>query len=206
MFVIAVTGGIASGKSTLTSYLEPAASAIIDADEIAREVIVTGTAAYAALVEHFGEAILNETGAIDRTVLAGIVFNDSDALSFINKVTHPIIIKHVDAELQALSRGLKYDDLVVLLAPLLVEAGMTGLADYCVVVKADEATRLERMTKNRDMTSEQALSRINAQIKDHERESHADCVVVNEGDTETLKVKADEILADARRLASGGNK
>lgn len=206
MFVIAVTGGIASGKSTLTSYLEPAASAIIDADEIAREVVVPGTTAYASLVDHFGAAILNETGAIDRAVLAGIVFNDSEALSFINKATHPIIIERVDAELQRLSRRLKYDDIVVLLAPLLVEAGMTGLADYCVVVKADEATRVERMTKNRDMSSEQALSRINAQIKDHERESHADFVVINEGDPETLKLKAREILADARRLASGGNR
>lgn len=206
MFVIAVTGGIASGKSTLTSYLEPAASAVIDADEIAREVVVPNSAAHTALVERFGEAILNETGAIDRSVLAGIVFNDSEALGFINRVTHPIIIERVDAELQRLSRQLKFDDIVILLAPLLVEAGMTGLADYCVVVKAGETTRLDRMVKNRDLSNEQALSRINAQVKDHERERHADCVVVNEGDMEALKQKAHEIIAEVKRLVSGSGK
>lgn len=206
MFVIAVTGGIASGKTTLTSYLEPMAAAVIDADEIAREIVVPGTAAYAALVEHFGEDILTETGVIDRAILARLVFSDSDALAFINETTHPKIIERVDVDLQRLSRELKYDDIVILLAPLLVEAGMTGLADYCVVVKANEETRLDRMTRNRDMTAKDAINRINAQMKDIEREAHADCVVVNEGATAVLKQKAEEIINEARRLATGGGK
>jgi dephospho-CoA kinase len=204
MFVIAVTGGIASGKSTLTSYMEPGAAAVIDADEIAREIVVPGSAAHDALSEHFGEAILDETGSVDRGVLAAIVFKDPDALAYINKVTHPKIIERVDAELQRLSRTLRDDDIVILLAPLLVEAGMTALADYCVVVKATESTRVGRMTKNRDMTQEDAINRINAQLKDREREIHADYVVENEGDQEALKERADDIMREAKRRAAGG--
>lgn len=199
MFVIGITGGIASGKSTLTEFLRPQAAALIDADEIAREIITPGTGIYEAILERFGTGILDEEGVINRPELGRRIFSDKKALAFIDDLTHPPIIGRIQDKLRELNAIVGPEDIVVLRVPLMVEKGLTGLADLCVVVTADEETRVKRMGKYRNLSETEARQRIAAQLTDNERVKCGDIVVANDGDPEDLRKAADRILKEVNR-------
>ncbi len=199
MFVIGVTGGIASGKSTLTEYLKPSVDVIIDADEIAREVVAPGTPAYSALVERFGQSILGSDGTVDRPELGKIIFSDEANVAFINDLTHPLIAERIHEDLKRAAREVPESGLVLLRIPLMVEAGMADLADLVVVVVADEKTRINRLVERRGSTVEDAKRVIKAQMTDDERVKIADFVVINDGSLETLATAARDILAEANK-------
>ncbi|MFA5866501.1 MAG: dephospho-CoA kinase [Actinomycetota bacterium] len=199
MFVIGITGGIASGKSTLTEYLKPSADAIIDADEIAREVVTPGTPAYSALVERFGRSILESDGTINRPELGKIIFSEAENIEFINGLTHPSIAERIQSDLKKAEAKVPQDGLVLLRIPLMVEAGLAGLADMIVVVMADRKTRIWRLVERRGSTENDAQRVIEAQLPDAERAKIADFVIVNDGSLETLAKAAQSVLAEARR-------
>jgi dephospho-CoA kinase len=199
VFVIGITGGIASGKSTLTEYLKPSAGAVIDADEIAREVVKPGTRAYSALVGRFGQSILDADGAINRPELGRLVFSDSANVGFINGLTHPEIIKRIRFQLDQAAKDLPSDGLVLLRVPLMVEAGLAGLADMVVVVTTDEETRIRRLVERRGSTEKEAKQVIRAQVPDSERVKIADLVIDNDGSLEALAEGACRVLVEANK-------
>ena len=199
MFVISVTGGIASGKSTLTEYLKPAAAAVVDADDIAREAMRPGKPAYQPVIDRFGGGIVTAAGAIDRPALAAIVFNNPAALADLNELTHPIIAELINARLAELEATLPEAAIVILRAPLLMEAGLADVGDLTVVVTAPEDTRVERITKFRGADPVDARRRIAAQMPDEERVKYADIVVANTSDRSALAQAAENILTRARQ-------
>lgn len=198
MLVIGVTGGIASGKSALVEYLKPSAAAVMDADEIAKDVIAPGTTAYAKLVKRFGPSIVSGDGSINRPELGNLIFNDTGNVEFINRLTHPEIIKKIREKLRELDGTLAWDDIVLLHVPLMAETGLGGLADIVVVVTADEETRIARIVDRRGLTEAAAKRIIASQASDADRIKIADMVVKNDGSLDALEEGAREVLKEAR--------
>ncbi len=199
MFVISITGGIASGKSALTEYLRPEAAAIVDADTIAHEVMAPGGPAYQAVVDRFGRGILAGGRLINRATLADIVFNDPTALSDLNNITHPIIAATINERLTELRRTLPLAAIVILRAPLLLEAGLADVGDLNVVVTAPQEVRVNRIVNFRGGTQAEARRRMAAQMPDEERVKYADMIIENTADRSALAAAAEKIVATARR-------
>ncbi len=192
MYLVGITGGIASGKSTVSRHLERRGAVRIDADEIAREVVAVGTPALAALTERFGHGILDGSGALDRQALAAIVFADEAALAALNAIVHPAVQRRV-AELLALVAAERPDAIVVYDVPLLVEAGVTLPFDLVVSVEAPVAARIERLRHLRGFSRADAERRIARQASASERALRADIVLDASGTLAATLAAADRV-------------
>jgi dephospho-CoA kinase len=193
MYIIGLTGGIASGKSSVAEFLKAKADAVIDADEIAKDVMAPGTDAYERLVEKFGTSIIGSNGRIDRPGLGNIVFSDRPSLEFLNGLTHPLIIKRIEETLQTMRQNPRGPKTLILRAPLLIEVGMTGMVDTVVLVVADERTKIDRLIKYRGLTEEKARDRIRSQLPDEQKFKFADHVVTNNGTKSDLQLEVDRL-------------
>ncbi|WP_022885098.1 dephospho-CoA kinase [Glaciibacter superstes] len=193
MYLIGLTGGIASGKSTVAKRLAARGAVHIDADRLAREVVEPGMPALETVRREFGEAVIREDGSLDRAALGAKVFGDSDALARLNAIVHPAVKERTAALLQDAASSDPHA-IVVYDVPLLVEA--TGTLDYdlIVVVHASEATRIRRMTSLRGMSEEDAVRRIRAQAADEERLAVADVVIDTDGTMEATERQVDELF------------
>lgn len=183
---------MASGKSMVVSFLASQVAKIIDADEISKEIIAPGSEPYRRLVATFGQEILAADGTIDRGKLGKIAFGEKGKLELLNQITHPPIIKRVKDDLRSLGDILKAEDVIILRAPLLIEAGLTDQVDFVAVVVADEETRIKRIEAQRGLTAEEAKQRLMAQLPDIEKVKLADYVIENNGTLDELKEKADK--------------
>ncbi|WP_392541983.1 dephospho-CoA kinase [Oryzobacter telluris] len=183
MLRVGLTGGIGSGKSTVSAQLASLGAVVVDADVLAREVVEPGTPALAAVVDRFGPDVLTEAGDLDRPALGRLVFGHPAALHDLEAITHPAIWSRT-REVVAAARA---DAVVVHDMPLLVEKGMTGEYHLVVVVGASEETRLRRLVDLRGMTEEDARARIAAQCDDDARRAAADVWLDNEGGTDALR-------------------
>ncbi|KAJ8264563.1 hypothetical protein GJAV_G00150730 [Gymnothorax javanicus] len=183
MFLVGLTGGIASGKSTVSSVLRDLGCAVIDADQVARQVVVPNSRAYLRIVEHFGAEILLENGEIDRQKLGQIVFSCAEKRRVLNSITHPEIHKAMLWQILFLFfRGYRY---VVLDVPLLFETRrLTRFLNHTVLVYCDPATQLSRLMQRDGLTQEQAQQRIASQIPLNEKRAMADHVIENSGSRE----------------------
>ncbi len=191
MFLVGLTGGIGAGKSTVAADLVAGGAAVIDADGIAREVVEPGGRAYDALVERFGTEVLQADGRLDRQKLADVVFNDPDALSALNDITHPAI-GSVMAE--RVVEAAESTEIVVVDIPLLTIATKSRMNfDAVVVVDAPEQTAVERLVQHRGFTESDARARIAAQISREERRALADFVIDNSGDRTALSAQLDAL-------------
>jgi dephospho-CoA kinase len=195
---VALTGGIASGKSTVANELARRGAVIIDADELAREVVEPGTPGLAAIVRRFGDGVL-AGGQLDRAALARIVFADPQARRDLEGIIHPAVRRRA-AELEA---AVPHTSVIVHVIPLLVETGQESDFDLCVVVDVDYQTQLERLMARGPMSREEAESRIAAQATREQRLAAADVVVHNVGTTNDLRMQLDNlwshlVSADAR--------
>jgi dephospho-CoA kinase len=170
MLRVGLTGGIGSGKSMVAARLAQCGAAIIDSDRIARELLEPGTAGLRAVVHEFGEVILAEDGTLDRSALAGRVFDNTDARGRLNAIVHPLVAARA-AELVAAAPA---EAIVVQDTPLLVEVGMAAAFALVIVVHADAAVRLRRLVEQRDMVESDAAARIAAQATDEQRYAVAD--------------------------------
>lgn len=197
MLTIALTGGIASGKSVVARRLVEHGAVLIDADALARDVVRPGTPGLARIVETFGEEVLAPDGALDRAGLAEIVFGDPQRRAELNAITHPLIAER-SRELAAAAAP---DAVVVHDIPLLAEGtrDIDGF-DLVVVVQAPVETRLRRMMTDRGMTREQAQQRIAAQASDADRLALADVVIENDGDLADALRQVDELWASLPSL------
>ena len=187
MQTIVLTGGIASGKSTIGRRLEALGATRIDADQLAREAVEPGSPGLAGVVARFGEGILLPDGTLDRAALGAIVFADPAALAELNGIVHPEIARLYEARLAAV-RASEPDGIVVYEVPLLVEGGKTEGWDLIVVADAPAETRVARMVTLRGMDEGEARRRIANQASDEERLAVADVVIDTSGtEAETLE-------------------
>jgi dephospho-CoA kinase len=195
--VIGLTGGIASGKSTVSMLLKQKGAAIIDADEIAKEIMQPGKPAWTEVVEHFGKGILREDGNIDRKKLAQIVFSDEKELETLNRITHPRIVEEIKRRLKSFRE--KNESVVVVDAALLLEIGLDLLVDEVWLVAVDEKTQIERLLfREKSMGFAEALERIRAQMPLEEKLKFAQRVIDNGGSIEETKRQVDRIWGELK--------
>ena len=188
---IGLTGGIGSGKSTVSRLLEQRGAVIVDADAIAREVVASGTPGLAAVVEAFGDGVVASDGSLDRPALAAVVFADPEARKRLDAIVHPL----VRARATEVAAAAPADAVVVNDVPLLIETGQAGSYDLVLVVEADPATRVARLVQ-RGLTAEDARARMAAQATDEQRRAVADVVLDNSGTLEELEAQVDRFWAD----------
>lgn len=172
---VGLTGGVAAGKSTVSKFLELHGAAIIDHDQLSRDVVAPGTPGLEEIVAHFGAGILHDDGSLNRQALGSIVFSDDDARRTLESIVHPAV-KHAgkQAEEQARKAGAP---LIVHDIPLLVETEQQKNFDVVVVVEAPQEVRIDRMVERRGLSREAAQARIAAQASDEERRAAADFVI-----------------------------
>jgi dephospho-CoA kinase len=189
--VIGLTGGIASGKSTVTRILESLGAVIIDADMLSREVVEPDEPAWGAIVAEFGAGVVNPDRTINRQELGRLVFADPEARMKLEKITHPAIARRAEEKLAACRT--KSVPVVFYVAPLLIEAGRTALADEIWVVYADEATQLERLITRDGITADDARSRLAAQMPMDKKKQYGRVVIDNRGTERELEQKVREV-------------
>jgi dephospho-CoA kinase len=188
---IGLTGGIGSGKSTVSALLADRGAVIVDADRIAREVVEPGTPGLAAVVAAFGESVVGPDGGLDRPALAAVVFADPEARARLDGIVHPLVRARA-AEVVAAAPP---DAVLVHDIPLLVETGQAGRYELVLVVQADLDTRVARLVQ-RGMTEDDARARIAAQATDEQRAAVADVVLDNSGTRAELAAQVDRFWTD----------
>ena len=191
MLTVGLTGGIGSGKSTVADLLVERGAVLIDADGVAREVVVPGGAAYQPLVDRFGTAVLAPDGTLDRAALAAVAFADADSLAALNAITHPAI-GAVMAERRAAEEDT--DHVVVLDIPLLKPAHRDQLSlDVVVVVDCPVDIAVERLMGQRGFSREDVEARMAAQVGREERRRGADLVIDNSSDRAHLAAEVERV-------------
>lgn len=196
---VGLTGGIASGKSTVSSILRELGAVVIDADQIAREVVAKGTPGLAAVVEAFGAEMVTPEGELDRPRMGALVFADEARRKVLEGIVHPLVFERY-AELEAAAPA---DGIVVHDIPLLVESGRAADFDAVIVVDAPEQTQVERMVRDRGWTEEEARARIAAQATREQRRAVATYLIENTGTREDLRRRVTEVFA---ALRAGGSR
>jgi dephospho-CoA kinase len=199
MYLIGLTGGIASGKSVVAKRLAERGAVVVDADVLAREVVEPGTPALAAIADHFGPGVIADDGSLDRPALGAVIFSDPAERLALNAITHPAVWKRA-RELFAAAERDDPDAVVVYDVPLLVEAaGDRPIRfDLVVVVNASAQTRMKRLVELRGLSEEEAARRLSSQASDAERLAIADEVIESDGTLEETLAQADALY---RRIA-----
>jgi len=198
MKVIGLTGGIGSGKSTVSRYLAELGAVIVDADKVGHDALENPEIRQ-EIIATFGERVLNPGGDIDRSRLGKIVFDDAEALGRLNRIMHPRIHDIIKAQLEDYRK--QGVPVVVLEAPLLVEAGWTSTVDEVWVTVAAESTVLKRLRERGELSEPESLARIRSQISSAERIKNADVIINNDGSLDELKAKVKELWAKLERGA-----
>jgi dephospho-CoA kinase len=189
--VIGLTGGIGSGKSTVSQFLADLGAVIIDADKIGHEVYLPDTVCWQELVKMFGNRILTADNTIDRKKLGIIVFNNPAEMKRLNSVVHPLMFEMAKQKIDDYRRqGVK---IVVLDAPILYETNWTSLVDEVWVVVSNEANVIKRAVARTGLPEEQIRARIRSQMSNEERIKRAQVVIHNDGTAEDLKKKVKEL-------------
>ena len=187
MLVVALTGGLGSGKSTVGQIFAQLGAIVIDSDQLARDVIERGSIGFNDVVAKFGDEIL-KNGDIDRQILASLIFKDPTKRAELEQITHPLIRKAFE---KVVSSALP-DSIVINQIPLLVESNHDYRFDHIITVSASESIRSERLIK-RGLTNEQIKQRMQAQATDQMREDIADSVVVNEKSEQEITDQVEKI-------------
>jgi len=184
--IIGLTGGIATGKTTVSNFLEKLGAKIIDADKIAHEVMKKGNKGWKKVLNAFGEDILNDKGEINRPLLGKLVFSNQEQKRKLEKIVHPIIVQRIEEQLKELRRKtgniIEENRVIVLDAPLLYETGLESLVDQVWVVYTDPKTQLERLINRDGLTLQEARDRISAQMDLSKKCQLADRVIYNTED------------------------
>ncbi len=194
--VIGITGGIASGKSTVSSMLKELGAFIIDVDDIGRKVVEKGEKAYNEIVCYFGNDILLPKGDINRKKLGNIVFSSYEKLELLNSITHPEIIRRVMEEVNALAKdGAK---IIVIDAAILFEMGLDIYCDSIWLVHVGKETQIKRLMGRDKFTYEEAIHRISSQRSHEERMKYIDVIIDNSQAPEVIKSRISDIWSEIK--------
>ena len=191
MKVIGLTGGIGSGKSTVSRLLAELGAVIIDADKVGHEAFKPDTEGWREVAAAFGRQILAADGKIDRKKLGEIVFGNPDSLERLNRIMHPRIHNMVKAQLEKYHR--QGVEVVVLEAPLLIESGWASTVDEVWVTVASRAAVLRRLQERAGLSQPESLARIRSQLSPEERARHADVIIDTDCDLDELKSRVKEL-------------
>ena len=189
---IALTGGIASGKSFVADEFAALGAVLVDSDLIAREVVEPGTPGLAQIVERFGEGVLAEDGSLDRPRLGALVFSDDAARADLNAIVHPLVRRRA-AELEAAAPD---GAIVIQVIPLLVETGLDEGFDTVLVVDVPVEVQIERLMRRNSLTEAEALARIDAQADRGRRLAAATHVIANSGSRSATRERVREVWRD----------
>lgn len=202
MIVIGLTGGILTGKSTVSEILAQRGAVIIDADKIGHEAYRPQTKVWREVVDAFGTDILKENEEIDRKKLGEIVFHDPQALARLNEIMHPEMHSMMKEEIERLrTEGV---DMVVLEAAVLIEANWTDLVDEVWVTVAPEETAVKRLQNRGGLSEGQARARIRSQLSSEERAKHADVIIDTNCDLAEVEAKVEELWHKLEREGEKG--
>lgn len=194
MRVIGLTGGIASGKTTVSNLFKISGVPVIDADLVARQVVEKGTDGLTALVNRFGEGILNTDGTLNRTVLGKRMFSDEAIRSEVNDILQPLIRQEITSRMKEYKN--QGEALIVLDIPLLFEMKYEDMCDDIIVIATSLETQVVRMRERNGYTQEQALQRIHAQMSLEDKVKNATIVWNNEGDLKELETTVHQWLLE----------
>ena len=192
MLVIGLTGGIGSGKSTVSAMLAAKGAVVVDADAIVRDVQRQGTPVFAAMVERFGPGIVTADGALDREAVADLVFGEPDALADLNAIVHPAVGAEIARRMQELAET---GHVVVLDVPLMVESRNAYPVAGLLVVDVDPEVALRRVVEQRGMREEDVRARMARQASREQRLARADRVIDNSGTLDDLRAQVDDAWA-----------
>lgn len=197
MYKIGLTGGIASGKTTVSRILRELGAFVIDADKIARQVVQPGLPAWEKIVSHFGRKVLNADNSLDRRQIADIVFASLTQRTYLEEITHPAIYQQVEVQMElAATLGHR---LVVLDVPLLLESNWDTKVDVVWVVYANFETQINRLMARDTLTREKAQQRISSQLNLEEKIRRADLVIDNSGSPQTTRQQVETALSEVFR-------
>ncbi len=201
MKVIGLTGGIGTGKSTVSAYLKKQGIEIIDADKIARDIVAVGEPALREIAAAFGYGILNVDGSLNRKALSSIVFNQPSEREKLEAITSNRIITIIENRIEAFRDNADMADysdvqMIVIDAPLLFESGLNRLCDEVWVIDADRETRIKRAIERDNSNREDIVARINNQIDSDEALSKADHIITNSGSLKSLYKQIDNLLKE----------
>ena len=193
MKVIGLTGGIASGKSTVSSHLRSLGASVIDADKVAWELAEPGKAIWQAYRHRYGDEVINEDGTLNRQAVADRVFADKEELNWMNSMAHPLIKEEIGRRMSNIAQ--QPISAVVLDVPLLLESGWDALTDEVWLVYVSPGLQLKRLMERNDFSEAEARRRIASQMSMEEKLKMADVVIDNNGTLEELRRKVTEIWA-----------
>jgi len=195
---IGLTGGIGSGKSTVSAGLVKRGAVLVDADAIVRDLQKPGKPVFKKMVERWGEKIITNEGELDRQAVADIVFKDAEELAALNEIVHPLVREEIANQREKYIKG---NTPIILDIPLLIESGYENLSGIIVVdLHTEEA--VERLVKYRGFSREDALNRISSQVDREERLSKADFVIDNNGDLDSLENEIDKAWSWIKGLSA----
>lgn len=199
MLIVGLTGGYASGKSTVAKMFVELGGVLIDADRLAREVVKPDKQAWLEIVAHFGKGILLKNREIDRKALGEIVFGSDAERERLNAIVHPRVL---DEELRAIEdiENREPDAIVILSVPLLIESGHYRQCDKIVVVTVDKDTQIKRLMERDGFSREESVRRISAQMPLSEKVTYADFVIDNSGNRQETELQVKEVFKKLRML------
>lgn len=193
MLMVGLTGGIVSGKSTVSEMFRQLGAQVIDADQIAHTIVSPGEKAWHSIVEYFGKEILIKNQQINRKKLAKIVFADKKKLEMLNSITHPEIMAVINQRICQLKSNYNQDLICIIDAPLLFEANLAGRMDKIIVVFISQEEQTKRLLLRDNFTEEEALRRIQSQIPLTSKLSWADYVIDNSFSREQTKKQVEQV-------------
>ncbi|RQW84824.1 MAG: dephospho-CoA kinase [Geobacter sp.] len=179
MKVIGLTGGIASGKSSVAHILEKCGAVVVDADLLAREVVAPGEPAYHAIVEAFGKTVVRPDGTLDRAALGKLVFADVSARKVLEEITHPRIAERAARRIE--DERLRGTKVLFYIVPLLIEAGLASTVDAIWLVMVDKEVQINRLMTRDAISRDEALRKISTQMPLQEKAAYADVIIDNNG-------------------------
>ncbi len=197
MLKVGLTGSIAVGKSHVLAMLKELGCHVIDADQIARDVVAPGSAGLKAVVDEFGAELLDHAGALDRKRLGAIVFGDETKRKKLNSILHPIIIATQDEMIRELGSK-DPEGIVIVDAALMIESGGYQRLDNLIVVHCEPEIQLNRLMRRDSLSREAALERINAQMPQEEKMKYADYLIDTSGDFANTRTQVESVFAQLR--------
>lgn len=193
MIVIGLTGGIGTGKSTVSDYLRKKGCIILDADDISRKMTEAGMPALSIIKNVFGDEVINSDGSLNRHKLGDIVFNNRDKLQKLQQIITTEVVDNINRNLSQLQSE-HCDNIVVIDAPLLFECGMENIADENWLVISEMSVRIKRVKERDNLSEEQIIARINNQMSQEDKEKLSDYVLDNSGSLQQLYEQIDDNL------------